>query len=64
MTKEKKIVIGNWKMQLSPEEAVFQAKQLKKLLSSKLAKNVDIAIAPDFLSLSLVAPIFQASGIA
>ncbi len=64
MIKEKKIVIGNWKMQLSPEEAVFQAKQLKKLVSSKLAKNVDIAIAPDFLSLNLVAPIFQASGIA
>lgn len=64
MNKDNKIVIGNWKMQLNPEESVFQAKQLKKLLSSKLAKNVDIGIAPDFLSLSLVVPIFQASGIA
>lgn len=63
MIKEKKIIIGNWKMQLNVEESIFQAKQLKKIISSKIAKNVEIGIAPDFLSLSLVAPIFEAAGI-
>ncbi len=63
MIKEKKIIIGNWKMQLNVEESIFQAKQLKKIVNSKIAKNVEIGIAPDFLSLSLLAPIFEAAGI-
>ncbi|MCB9802734.1 triose-phosphate isomerase [Candidatus Nomurabacteria bacterium] len=60
---EKKIVIGNWKMKLTVEESVKQAKQLKKLVTGKLAKSVDIGIAPDFLSLPLVSQILKNTGV-
>lgn len=58
-----KIVIGNWKMKLSIEESMLQAKQLKKLITNKLTKSVDVGIAPDFLSLALVSQTLKNTGI-
>lgn len=57
---EHKIIVANWKMQLSVAEAKKQATEFKKLLAkSKIAKNVDIVICPDFLSLVEVAKVFK-----
>ncbi|MFA5126400.1 MAG: triose-phosphate isomerase [Patescibacteria group bacterium] len=59
---EYKIIVANWKMQLTVSEAKQQALNLKKLLGkSKIDKNIEIVICPDFLSLVEVADIFKGS---
>jgi triosephosphate isomerase (TIM) len=60
----KKFIIGNWKMQLTHDESVSLAKELKTLLSSKkLPANTEIAVAPDFLSLAAAAKVLKDTGI-
>lgn len=64
MEKNKKIVIANWKMQLSPQEAIAQAKNFKKLYTKAgLEKKVAVAIAPDFLAYLEVAKVLDGSDI-
>ncbi len=61
---DKKYIIGNWKMQLAPAESVKQAEQLKKLLSkSRLPSEMQVAVAPDFLSWIKVAEVLRGSKI-
>jgi len=55
-----KIVIGNWKMQLSVKEAEDQALKLKKLLEEYTPyDNIEMVICPDFLSFTEVKEILE-----
>lgn len=64
MDKDKKIVIANWKMQLSPSQAIDQAKNFKKLYTKAgLDKKINVAIAPDFLAYLEVAKVLENSGV-
>jgi triosephosphate isomerase len=50
----KKIIIANWKMQLSFKDSLILAKELKRKI--KIAKN-EVVICPDFLALAPVTDI-------
>jgi triosephosphate isomerase (TIM) len=65
MTKPfEKIIIANWKMQLTIEESVAEAKEMKKLLSkSKLPNSTAVVVCPSFLAMSEVAKVFKGSDI-
>ncbi|RJQ33318.1 triose-phosphate isomerase [Candidatus Parcubacteria bacterium] len=59
-----KIIIANWKMQLSLAEATEQAKEMKKLLAKSKAKtDTAVVVCPDFLSMTEVAKIFKGSDV-
>ncbi len=47
----KKIVIGNWKMNLNYKDSIALAKNVQKKLKGKKVKN-DVVILPDFSSLA------------
>ena len=65
MTKASEFIIANWKMQLTVDQAIAQATKLKKLLAkAKFDKEIEIVIAPDFLSWAAVAEIFKGTKIA
>ena len=50
----KKLLLGNWKMNKTPLEAKEFALKSKDLVDFALAHNVDIGVAPTFLSLQIV----------
>jgi len=54
----KKIIIANWKMQLSIKESLELARELVK--KNKSAKN-ELIICPDFLSLPFIGPVLKKS---
>lgn len=49
MTSEKKLIVGNWKMNLTTQEASLYVNQLSKLV--KVRRDVEVVIAPSLLSL-------------
>lgn len=49
MTSEKKLIVGNWKMNLTTQEASLYVNQLEKLV--KIRRDVEVVIAPSLLSL-------------
>ncbi|MDD4996173.1 MAG: triose-phosphate isomerase [Patescibacteria group bacterium] len=60
---KKRIIIANWKMQLSFKEAKFLAKEIlikikKKEKEKKKLKDFDIVLCPPFMSIAEVAKIF------
>jgi triosephosphate isomerase len=55
-----KLIIANWKMQLSPKEAVALAKKFKVKANKFRARMV---VCPDYLALPLVAPVLKNSSI-
>jgi triosephosphate isomerase (TIM) len=57
----KKIVVGNWKMNLFADDASNRASQLKDLVGSN--DGVDVGIAPTFLCIDAVAKAFTGSPI-
>jgi len=60
----KKIVIANWKMHLSVDQAKFQARNMRKILAkSRVAKNKEVVICPSFLVITEVAKILKGSRI-
>ncbi|PIR06082.1 MAG: triose-phosphate isomerase [Candidatus Komeilibacteria bacterium CG11_big_fil_rev_8_21_14_0_20_36_20] len=60
-----KIIIANWKMQLTVSQAEKQAKKIKKLLSkSRLDKKTAIVVCPDFLALTEIADVFKGTRVA
>jgi triosephosphate isomerase (TIM) len=58
---DKTFIIANWKMNLSPKEAVVQAKQITK--KYKKVKNVEVVICPAFTEIPAIAKIVQTTGI-
>lgn len=60
-----KIIIANWKMQLSTEQSVVLAKELvAQLKDQNLASEKMLVICPDFTSLHAVGAVLEGSGIA
>src|ERR1700678_2117851 len=57
----KKLVVGNWKMNMSQPEAVTLAQSLQSSLSQ--LDKVDIGVCPTFLCLPKVAEILRQSSI-
>ncbi len=55
------IIAGNWKMNLPPSEARLLAKNLKESLGDP--GDVDVVVAPPFVSLYPVAEVLRGSGI-
>ncbi|PLX24536.1 triose-phosphate isomerase [Candidatus Parcubacteria bacterium] len=59
-----KIIVANWKMQLSLDKAKEEAKEMKKLLSkAKIGEDTVAIVCPDFLAMTEVAKIFKGSDI-
>jgi triosephosphate isomerase len=58
----KPIIAGNWKMNMSPSEAGLLAKDLRESLGNQ--EDVDVVVAPPFVSLYPVAEVLRGSGIA
>lgn len=59
-----KIIVANWKMQLSLDKAKEEAKEMKKLLSkAKVGEDIAVVVCPDFLAMTEVAKIFKGSDI-
>ncbi len=54
MSKPKYIIAGNWKLNKGPAEARAFSDGLSKYLGNASIKNVDVIIAPPFVSLSAV----------
>ena len=50
----KKLLLGNWKMNKTPEEAKAFALASKDVVDFALAHNVDIGVAPTFVCLATV----------
>jgi len=60
----KKIIAGNWKMNNTIEESLLLVNRLKKLLNNReLNTDIDIVVAPTYLSLSRVADSLKDSNI-
>lgn len=59
------IIVANWKMQLSVDEAIKLAEGIKNLVEqNKISQKKQIVVCPDFLSLAEVGKIFADSHIA
>lgn len=59
-----KIIVANWKMQLSLDKAKEEAKEMKKLLAkAKVGDDTAVIVCPDFLAMTEVAKIFKGSDI-
>ncbi|MBT6690870.1 triose-phosphate isomerase [Candidatus Parcubacteria bacterium] len=55
-----KIIIANWKMQLTVDQAVEEAKELKSLVKkNKIDKETKVVVCPSFLSMSEVSKVFK-----
>jgi|SRR3989344_3169683 len=64
MKRFEQIIIANWKMQLSVEEAKKLAESLKNLLGGETGLSAkQVVVCPDFLSLVEVASIIKDSGL-
>lgn len=57
---DRKIIVGNWKMNFSVKEAVAYAQKLSKL---EIDKNLEVIVAPHSLALAPVAGVLAASKI-
>ena len=65
MTSFDKIIIANWKIQLTVKQAEEEAKEMKQLIKkAKIDKNTAVVVCPSFLAMSQVAKIFAGSQIA
>jgi len=56
----KKLIMANWKMQLSIKESLELAKQFSKKIK---AKDSEVVICPDFASLAFVGPVLKGTKI-
>lgn len=59
----KTYIIANWKMNLLPKDAVFQAKQIVKKYKSKKNNNTEVVICPTFTEIPAIAKIVQSTDI-
>jgi len=59
----RKLIAGNWKMNLGLNESGVLAKQILGKVKQNILKNADILICPPFISLSQVCGIIKGSGI-
>jgi len=59
----RKLIAGNWKMNLGLKESGVLAKQILEKVKPNILMNADILICPPFISLSLVSGIIKDSGI-
>jgi triosephosphate isomerase (TIM) len=50
----KKLLLGNWKMNKTPEEAQAFASASSEMVDYAVAHNIDVGVAPSFLSLEVV----------
>ena len=57
----KKIIMANWKMQLSIKESLELAKQFAKKIKSLKS---EVVICPDYSALPFLAPIFKSTKLA
>lgn len=53
MTREKKLIVGNWKMNFNIHEASLYVHKLARLI--KVRRDVEVVLAPTFLALQAVA---------
>lgn len=58
---QKKLVVGNWKMNKTPAEATALARAIKENVSA--ASEIDIALCPPFTALGAVYEIISGTGI-
>ena len=59
-----KIVVANWKMQLTVDQAIEEAEELKKLVKkNKTDESTKVVVCPSFLSMSVVAKAFKGSDV-
>jgi len=59
----KTYIVANWKMNLLPKDAIFQAKQLVKQYKPKKRNNdIEVVICPSFTEIAAIAKILQSSG--
>jgi triosephosphate isomerase len=54
----KKLIMANWKMQLTIKESLELAKQFSKKIK---AKNSEVVLCPDYASLPFVGPVLKSS---
>jgi len=54
-----KIILANWKMQLSYDKTLDLTKRLKKKLKNHKLKNIDIVLCPDFLAIPELSKILK-----
>lgn len=50
----KKLLLGNWKMNKTPEEALAFAKAADGMVDYAVAHGIDVGVAPTFISLDVV----------
>lgn len=55
----KKIILANWKMQLSYDETLNLAKEIKDKLKNHKLKNADLALCSDFLTIPELSKILK-----
>ena len=56
----KKIIIGNWKLNLDHLEAIQLFQKLNYSLNNDIDKKIDIVVAPSFTSLRSIQTIIEA----
>ncbi len=59
----KKIILANWKMQLSYDETINLANEIKTKLKNHKLKNADIALCADFLTIPELSKILKDTNI-
>ena len=63
MAKNKKLIVGNWKMNGSGAEATALAQSLYQKLDTTLLQDVDVVICPPFISCERIVSVVRGSGI-
>ena len=55
----KKIILANWKMQLSYDESIKLTEEIKAKLKNHKLKNIDLGLCPDFLAIPKLSEILK-----
>ena len=58
-----KIILANWKMQLSLPKSINLAKKIKEKLKNHKLEKIDVALCPDFLAIPAVSEILKNTNI-
>lgn len=59
----RKLIAGNWKMNLNCKDSEKLAKEIVEKLDGKILRKVDVLICPAFVSLGVVESVIENSGI-
>lgn len=59
----RKLIAGNWKMNLSYKDAEILAKDIMEKLDQRLLQKIEVLICPTFVSLGIVNKTIKSSGI-